>query len=213
MRCKHYRVRAISPGLLIRVPGDVVNLLMKRICGILVLFVITLTGGCNSQATSTMQTVEFVDIERFMGDWFVIANVPTFFEKDAFNAIEQYEKNADGTISTTFTYRSGAPNGPKKSMGAKGFITDTSSNATWGMQFIWPIKADYRIVYLDKNYTVTMIGRTKRDYLWIMAREPTLPAAKLEELIWLAESLGYDRQSIRMVPQVHENLDQRSAAG
>jgi len=27
------------------------------------------------------------------------------------------------------------------------------------MRFIWPIKADYRIVYLDEDYTQTVIAR------------------------------------------------------
>ncbi|XOV86603.1 MAG: lipocalin family protein [Pseudomonadota bacterium] len=186
---------------------------MKRKCGFLVLLLITMSGGCTSQATSTMQTVDFVDINRFMGDWFVIAHIPTFFEKDAFNAVERYEMNADGTIATTFIYRSGSAQGPEKEMDAKGFITEPASNAVWGMQFIWPIKADYRIVYLDEDYSVTMIGRAKRDYLWIMARAPELAPARLEELIGLAEKLGYDRKSIRLVPQVHNSQVQEAVAG
>ena len=28
-----------------------------------------------------LKTVDFVDLERFMGDWYVIANIPTFIEK------------------------------------------------------------------------------------------------------------------------------------
>ena len=43
-----------------------------------------------------MKTVEFVDLERFMGDWYVIANIPTFIEKGATNAIESYKLMDDG---------------------------------------------------------------------------------------------------------------------
>ena len=118
----------------------------------------------------TLDTVSYVDIEQFMGDWYVIANIPTMFEKDAYNPIESYQLDADGTVATTFTFNKGSFDGEQKVMTAKGFIKNKQTNAEWGMQFIWPIKADYRIVYLDDDYQYTVIGRNKRDYLWIMAR-------------------------------------------
>ena len=52
-----------------------------------------------------MDTVDYVDLDRFMGDWYVIANIPTFLEKGAHNAVETYELNDDGTIDTTFVWR------------------------------------------------------------------------------------------------------------
>jgi apolipoprotein D and lipocalin family protein len=72
------------------------------------------------------------------------------------------------------------------------------------MQFIWPIKADYRVVYLDADYQTTIIGRQKRDYLWIMARNPDLPRATLEKLVDIAVRLGYDRKLIEF-PERREN--------
>ena len=47
-----------------------------------------------------MKTVDQVDIDRFMGPWYVIANIPTFLEKGAHNAVETYSLNDDGTIAT-----------------------------------------------------------------------------------------------------------------
>jgi len=51
-----------------------------------------------------MKTVEYVDIDKFMGDWYVIANIPTFIEKEASNAIESYKLDKEGNIATTFTF-------------------------------------------------------------------------------------------------------------
>jgi len=158
-----------------------------------------LASGCASQPE--METVNHVDLERFMGRWYVIANIPTFVEKGAHNAVESYELNTDGTIATTFTYRADGFDGKEKSYHPKGFVKDTKSNAVWGMRFIWPFKADYRIVYLDADYTKTIIGRNKRDYLWIMARDPQMPAEDYEELVQLAVTLGYDPSKIEAVPQ------------
>ena len=157
-------------------------------------------SGCASKYPE-MQTVEKVDLERFMGDWYVIANIPTPLEKKAFNAVETYRLDDDGTIDTTFTFRKGSFDGKRKSYNPRGFIVDTESNALWGMRFIWPFKGDYRIVYLDDDYTQTVIGRQKRDYVWIMARTPEIPDADYEKIVDYVGSIGYDVSKIQRVPQ------------
>ena len=148
-----------------------------------------------------MKTVDYVDLERFMGPWYVIANIPTFIEKGAHNAVENYELNEDGTVATTFTFRKGDFDGKLKEYNPKGFVLDTETNARWGMRFVWPLKSDYRIVYLDDDYSTTVIGRQARDFVWIMARTPTLPDAEYEEIVNFVGDLGYDTSKIERVPQ------------
>jgi apolipoprotein D and lipocalin family protein len=143
-----------------------------------------------------MQTASYVDINKFMGDWHVLAHIPTFPERGAINPIERYALSKDGTVDTTFSFIS-PKNGTEKVLKATGFVQADASNAVWGMQFIWPIKADYRVVYLDPEYQTTIIGREKRDYLWIMSRDPNLPRETLEMLVDMAVRLGYDRGSIQ----------------
>lgn len=157
-------------------------------------------GGCAS-SEPPLQTVDHVDLDRFMGDWYVIANIPTFLEKDAHNAIESYKRNDDGTIATKFVYRKGAFDGKRKEYNPRAWVRDTQSNAVWGMQFIWPIKADYRIVYLTEDYSQTVIARNKRDYVWLMARTPSIDDEDYVEISSMIESLGYDISKLRMVPQ------------
>jgi apolipoprotein D and lipocalin family protein len=148
-----------------------------------------------------MKTVSSVDIERFMGDWYVIANIPTFLEKGAHNAVENYALNDDGTIATTFTFRADGFDGEEKRYTPKGFVLDQETNARWGMRFVWPLKSDYRIVYLDDNYTRTVIARQKRDFVWIMARTPAIPEEDYDTLIAFVASIGYDTSKIERVPQ------------
>lgn len=157
-------------------------------------------GGCAAKGPE-MKTVEHVDLERFMGPWYVIANIPTFLEKEAYNAVETYSLNDDGTIATTFTFRKGGFDGKKKEYNPKAFVLDHESNARWGMRFIWPIKADYRIVYLDDQYSQTIIGRQDRDYVWIMARTPTISDGDYEKLLSEVDELGYDTSQVKRVPQ------------
>lgn len=156
--------------------------------------------GCATDMPE-LATVEYVDLDRFMGDWYVIANIPTFVEKGAHNAVENYSMNDDGTIATRFTFRKDSFDGKEKEHNPKGFVTDTESNAVWGMRFIWPIKADYRIISLDEDYSVTVIGRNKRDYVWIMARDSQISEHTYDELVDFIVSNGYDASKLRRVPQ------------
>ena len=91
--------------------------------------------------------------------------------------------------------------GELKNYNPKGFIWDKKTNAVWGMQFIWPIEMEYRIVYLNHDYSQTIIGRTDRDYVWIMARTPHISEAHYQALIGLIAAEGYDISKVTRVPQ------------
>jgi apolipoprotein D and lipocalin family protein len=158
-----------------------------------------LLAGCGS--VKPLATVDYVDLERFMGDWYVIANIPTFLEKGAHNAVENYRLDEDGNIPTTFTFNADSFDGERKEYNPKGFVFNTETNAEWGMRFVWPIKADYRVVYLNDDYSITIIGRNKRDYVWLMARTPEIPESTYRELVQLIGEMGYDTSLLQKVPQ------------
>ncbi|MBM3344751.1 MAG: lipocalin family protein [Betaproteobacteria bacterium] len=169
----------------------------KQILAVLLLML----AACQSTPLAPMPTVAKVDLARFMGDWYVIANIPTFIEEGAHNAVETYRLDSDGSIATTFTFRAGKFDGEVKRYNPRGFVLDTSTNALWGMRFVWPIKADYRITYLADDYTQTIISRQKRDYVWIMARTPVIAEADYQRLLNIVAAQGYDINKVRRVPQ------------
>jgi apolipoprotein D and lipocalin family protein len=144
---------------------------------------------------------EDVDLQRFMGDWYVIANIPTRIEREAWAAVESYRLEPDGTVATTFTFRKGGFDGERKEYNPRGFVKPGTGNAVWGMQFVWPVKADYRIAYLDDDYTLTVIGRQARDYVWIMARQPAIPDEDYRRILGFLAGQGYDVAKIQKVPQ------------
>jgi apolipoprotein D and lipocalin family protein len=158
-------------------------------------------AGCQTAPRPALQTVARVDIPRFMGAWYVIASIPTFIERGAHNAVESYALDPRGRVLTTFRFNAGAFDGPVKVHHPIGYVRPDGGGAIWGMQFIWPIRADYRIVYLDADYTQTIIGRERRDYVWIMARTPSIPDADYTRLVALLQTQGYDVSRLQKVPQ------------
>jgi apolipoprotein D and lipocalin family protein len=171
---------------------------------ILILSILSIIG-CKKQKImnieKTLKTVEYVDIERFMGDWYVIANIPTFIEKNACNAIESYKLNARGEIQTTFSFYQDSPNGKRKEYNPKGYIYNTETNAEWRMQFIWPFKMPFLIIDLDTNYSYTVIGVPSHKYVWIMSRKPSLGSKTYNMIIDKLKDVGYDVKQIKKVTQ------------
>jgi len=171
-----------------------------KVAALLGFLALAALAACRPPERPPLRTVPAVDLKRFMGDWYVIACIPSPLEKDIANAVESYRLEPDGTVATTFTYRKGGPGGPERRMTPRGFVLD-GTNAVWGMRFLWPVKADYRIVHLDPAYRTTVVAREKRDYAWIMARTPAIPEAELQDLLQVLARAGYDLGKVRRVPQ------------
>jgi apolipoprotein D and lipocalin family protein len=69
------------------------------------------------------------------------------------------------------------------------------------MRFVWPFKAEYLVIWLDADYRTTVIGRSARDYVWIMAREPAIPEERYQALVRFLTEVGYDVSRLERVPQ------------
>ncbi len=170
----------------------------------LLLPAILLAACANTAPLRPVTTLSQVELQRFMGDWYVIASIPTFLEKGAHNAVESYRLDTDGSIATTFRFNAGSFDGPVKQFNPRGFVLD-ASNARWGMRFVWPFKADYRISWLSDDYRLTVIGREARDYVWIMARTPHISEVDYQRVVEFVASEGYDMSKLQRVPQLPVN--------
>ena len=175
----------------------------KRLAALLCLAIV---NGCANASVPPLEAIDRkVDLERFMGDWYVIGFIPVtlpfFSEADAHNGVESYRLTDDGVIETTYTFRKGAFDGPEKRMTPKGWVHNRETNAEWRMQFLWPFKAAYLIVYLDEDYQRTIIGVPNRKYVWIMSRDPELSDADYQALLDYVARVGYDSEKVQRMPQ------------
>ena len=161
----------------------------------------TACAGARTKGEAPIKPVAQVDLQKFMGPWHVIAAVPSFMENEAFNAVETYKLQPNGEIDTSFRYRNNAFTNPVKTIHSTGFVQPNTNNAVWGVQIVWPIKAQYVIAYLNDDYSETIIARDKRDYVWIMARTPTISQADYDALVERVKQMGYKMSDLRKVPQ------------
>jgi apolipoprotein D and lipocalin family protein len=167
---------------------------------------LAILNGCAGTSMPPLEaTDQKVDLERFMGDWYVVGFIPVtlpfFSEEGAHNGLESYRLTDEGVIETTYTFRKGGFDGPEKRMTPKGWVHNEETNAEWRMQFLWPFQAAYLIVYVDEDYRRTIIGVPNRKYVWIMSRDPELSDADYQELLDYAVRVGYDGEKVQRVPQ------------
>ena len=159
----------------------------------------------NSQ--SHLHLPAFIDLDQYMGDWYVIAHIPTPFETKSHNAVESYRWNeAAGRIDVTYHHNEGAADGPLRKYPQKAWIEDRITNAEWKIQFFWPMKFTYRILDVASDYSWTIVGTASKRYVWIMARKPHLDDEIYHELVAKLSDWGYDLQRLRKVPQIWDQV-------
>lgn len=167
----------------------------------LAVVVLMILAGCSSSDTKPyMQTVPKVDLNRFMGKWYVQAGRFTMFEKDPYNSIEEYTWiESEKKIKIDFSYNQGSFTGPVKKIPQTGWIKDEVNNSHWVISPMWPFKFDYLIIALAENYEWTVIGVPNQKWFWVMSKTPQLPREKTDEIINKIKESGYDVSNLQYV--------------
>jgi apolipoprotein D and lipocalin family protein len=177
-----------------------------RTIGLLAILLTTLTSACAMNELAPLQAIDRpVDLQRFMGDWYVIGSIPIDFwfasEAGAHNGVETYELRDDGKIQTTYSFRRDGFDGEEVEFNPVGWVHNTETNAEWRMQFLWPFRSAYLIAWLDDNYRYTIIGVPSRSNVWIMSRDADVSDAEYSRLLDIVEELGHDISLVQRVPQ------------
>jgi len=165
--------------------------------------VLALLSGLAAQAAPLppLRPVPYVELDRYMGDWYVIANIPYFAEKGKVATIERYEAGPEGKIINTFIFRKKLFTAPEQQWHATATIVNHTTNAEWRVQFFWPIKLSYLVIDLDPNYRWAVVGHPSRNYFWILARDRQLSDEVYAGILERAAAQGYDSSKITKVPQ------------
>ena len=173
-----------------------------HLLGASLLALTTLLVGCaSSPKLPPLRTVPFVDLERYTGRWYVIANIPYFLERGKVASYDTYARRPDGTFTNDFTFRRGTFDAPEVTWHGTAKIKNRTTNAEWAVQFIWPLSADYLVIDLDPDYRWAVIGHPSRNLLWVLARDRQLPEATYNALVARTTAQGYDPTRITQVPQ------------
>jgi apolipoprotein D and lipocalin family protein len=156
--------------------------------------------SCNSQ-NLPLETVPFVDLEKYMGKWYEIAAFPQRFQKGCHCTSAEYRMHPDGYVEILNYCRKNSPTGKLEEARGKAFVADRKTNAKLKVQFFWPFKGDYWILDLAADYSYAVVGAPNRKYLWILARKPKIDAALYQQITARIKEKGFDITQLKMADQ------------
>ena len=169
------------------------------------LLLVALTGLLSSCSTSKKQpplkTVPYVDLDRYMGDWYVISHLPYSLENGKVGTLDRYVRRPDGKIDNAFLFRKGSLDAPLQQWKALAWVYNTKTNAEWRVQFIWPLRSPYLVLDLDKDYQWSAVGHPKRKLGWVLSKSPTMDEATYQGILERLGKQGYDVSKFEKVPQ------------
>lgn len=151
------------------------------------------------------ETVEFVDVERYMGKWYEIAKYPVIFENGLVGVTAEYTLLDDGTVRVVNGGFRGDFNGAMSRIEGNATVADKETNAKLTVQFgPFPLSlfgSNYWIIALGENYEYAVVSDGCRGTLWILSRTPKMDAEVYDGIVsWLAES-GFDTDRLESMPQ------------
>ena len=168
---------------------------------------LAMAAGCATSTTARLrlpplQTVTHVDLSRYLGTWYEIANFPQRFQRGCTATTATYTLRADGDIDVLNRCRKDKVDGEVKSALGRARVVDHSTNAELEVSFFRPFWGDYWIIDLSDDYSHAVVGHPDRDYLWILARKPTMDEATFQSIVTRLQAQGYETSRLVRTPQV-----------
>jgi apolipoprotein D and lipocalin family protein len=145
-----------------------------------------------------LETVTYVDLDKYAGVWYEISAFPIRPEKGCCCVTAAYTPTDKGYVKVLNRC---VRDGKETSIEGKAFVKDEKTNAKLAVQFFWPFRGKYWIIELDEDYQYAVVGHPNRDYLWILGRTPKMDAGLYGELVERIKAKGFDASRLRMMPQ------------
>lgn len=135
-----------------------------------------------------LQTVPYVDVQRYVGSWFNIARNPLPFEDGCVCSLQKLSIATDGIVNVTNTCNDKSVDGPARSIVGTATNDDPKTNARFTVDFGLPKKGQYWIIGLDSEYRFAVVSEPTRRALYILSKTPQLAPDLYDEALRLAAS-------------------------
>jgi apolipoprotein D and lipocalin family protein len=172
---------------------------MKKSYSLLALVLSVLTMACMHKP---LQTVPYVDLNRYAGKWYEIASFPQRFQKGCNCTTAEYTMTDKGYVIVENRCNKDSVHGKQSYIKGKVFVKKNSGNAKLKVQFFWPFKGKYWIIDLADDYSYAVVGHPNRKYLWILSRTPTMNDATYQQIISRLKEKGFDTSKLKVTTQL-----------
>lgn len=156
------------------------------------------TGAANKSAP--VPVVSQIDLNRYMGAWYIVGAIGLGLEEGAHNAVETYTMNPDGSIATVFQFRKDSFDGMVETKVTQAWVQEGSGNAEWRVRTFWPLKQQYLISHVEPDYSAAIVARESRDYVWILSRRADMDPRQYAAYVQKIAAMGYDTTHFKKYP-------------
>ncbi|WP_394222493.1 lipocalin family protein [Alteromonas gracilis] len=148
-------------------------------------------SGCTG-VPDKVTPVEGFELPRYLGKWYEIARFDHSFEEGLSEVTATYSMRDDGGVKVINRGFSEEDNAWDEAEG-KAYFVDSATMGHLKVSFFGPFYASYVIMELDKaGYQYALITGPDKDYLWILARTPSISDEVRAQLLQKAKASGYD---------------------
>ncbi|GLR30834.1 lipocalin family protein [Shewanella decolorationis] len=173
---------------------------MKKL---LLLISVLVLSGCLGMPRNVEPVKDF-ELERYLGKWYEIARLDHSFERGLTQVTAEYSLKPDGGVKVINRGYSAAKQQWKEAEG-KAYFVNGDSEAYLKVSFFGPFYGAYVVFGLDqKDYQYAFISGPDTDYLWLLARTPTVSPEVIQQFVEMASARGFDTNSLIYVDQKAE---------
>jgi len=168
------------------------------------LFLLLIIHSCitaDKQVLPPLETVPFVDLTRYTGQWYEISRYPHRFQEGCVGSRATYTLRDDGKIAVLNECFEGSFTGKLRNAKGTAKVVDTESNAKLKVSFFWPFYGDYWVIDLGKEYEYAVVGHPDRTYLWILSRTKKMDETVYQDILARLTAKGYDTAKLILTPQ------------
>jgi len=159
-----------------------------------------LCSACTAIPTNVTPLSQF-EVQRYLGKWYEIARLDNSFEKGLTRVTAEYSMRDDGGI-TVLNQGYSIKDKIWQSAQGKAYFVDTPDIGHLKVSFFGPFYASYIIYQLDNtHYQYAFVTGYNKDYLWLLARTPTVDQQIIQQFIDSAKQRGFDVNKLIMVDQ------------
>lgn len=140
--------------------------------------------------TSHRKTVDNLDLQKYMGEWYEVARYENFFERGLVDVRTRYTLLPDKTVKVE--NRGTNVFGKIKTMFGTAFQPTPSRPGHLRVSFFWWFASDYNIIMLAPDYSYSVVSGKDGKYLWILSRTKTMDGDTLDTIFKFLRTRGYN---------------------
>lgn len=172
----------------------------KKTIAYLFFSVVFILSGCVG-IPEGVKPVENFQLERYLGTWHEIARLDHSFERGLSKVTADYSLREDGGINVVNRGFSAEKSAWQEAQGKAYFVNDADEGHL-KVSFFGPFYGSYIVFELDTvGYQYAFISGPDKDYLWLLARTPTVKPEVIDKFISMSKSIGFDTSALIFVNQ------------